>query len=131
MGNVEGGLKQINSQAPDFIIDALFTFGAPGVARIPLPNPRSPQKCFKGARFFNIDANEEDPVPWVTRPVGWKHPRVDAIWLYEDDYGYVRITNMPCSAEQAVQLPVSDMRCLKNCRPPHGQVLVSLRKALR
>eukprot|EP00928_Gymnodinium_smaydae_P053502 TRINITY_DN3747_c0_g2_i1.p1 TRINITY_DN3747_c0_g2~~TRINITY_DN3747_c0_g2_i1.p1 ORF type:complete len:783 (+),score=83.79 TRINITY_DN3747_c0_g2_i1:27-2375(+) len=105
------GLKDIQPQAPTFTIDEIYTFGAPGIAKESLANGLSSDGCFKGRRFLNIDAKRMDPVPWITSLVDFVHPKLEVTWIYEDDFGEVVKTTLPCGGKMEESLPRTDHRC--------------------
>eukprot|EP00928_Gymnodinium_smaydae_P014190 TRINITY_DN15160_c0_g1_i2.p1 TRINITY_DN15160_c0_g1~~TRINITY_DN15160_c0_g1_i2.p1 ORF type:complete len:816 (+),score=75.62 TRINITY_DN15160_c0_g1_i2:213-2450(+) len=104
-------LQTLQPDAPSFTVTAVYSWGAPGFATQPLTNGQSADGCFRGRRFFNLDALGRDPVPWVTSVVGLVHPNMEAVWLSEDSLGYVRQTAFKCDSAQVAQLPRSDSYC--------------------
>jgi len=93
-------------------VAGLFTFGAPSVSR-PKGHPGpgdivsgqlSPDSygnsCFAGARFFNVDHIDYDPVPPVATVIGFVHPRVKAVKLTDSLFHAVEKTEYLCTHDK-------------------------------
>jgi hypothetical protein len=82
------------------MVDALFTFGAPGSATPALENHRDNNKCFPGFRLWNMHkrawGEQVDIVPPLAGVVGYKHPYMDSIEL---EVGKGKHTMHKCSEE--------------------------------
>jgi len=78
------------SKSPSFKADYLFTFGAPGVSKsVQLDNTEDSRGCFAGARVYN----SEDPIPSLTNPLDFFHPKVMEVRLDGQGDGEVQTWN--------------------------------------
>jgi len=64
----------------NFAVKEVYTIGAPAVSRRPL---QQHDGCLKGARIYNEDDDQYDPVPFVAQKAGMVHPKLKAIRLRE------------------------------------------------
>merc|ERR1719507_467415 len=64
----------------NFAVKEVYTIGAPAVSRRPL---QQHDGCLKGARIYNEDDDQYDPVPFVAQKAGMVHPKLKAIRLKE------------------------------------------------
>lgn len=89
-------------------IAAVYTYGAPGVASEVLRNEQAQDGCFPGCRTFNGDgygfSDTKDPVSWIARAAGYKHPLVASAAVNTNSFSH-----MACSTEAAEQ-PGYDLR---------------------
>mmetsp|Transcript_13811 Transcript_13811/g.25336 ORF Transcript_13811/g.25336 Transcript_13811/m.25336 type:complete len:386 (+) Transcript_13811:70-1227(+) len=68
-------------------VSKVYTMGAPAMASIgrPLTNAASPDGCFEGARFYNLDSWTYDIVPVVAQPWGLAHGNLRPIQIFSSD----------------------------------------------
>merc|ERR1719401_563904 len=89
-----------------FDVQELYTFGAPGVSKNQITNPNSDDGCFKGARVYNMDTYQQDPIPALSSPFSFVHPKVAEIKLKKVDDGNIIAKNHTCSSEHAKEYPL-------------------------
>lgn len=59
----------------------VYTFGAPGEAKVALRNHRSESACFGGLRVHNEQGSIQDPVPAISLEFGFVHPLMSRLRL--------------------------------------------------
>lgn len=69
-----------------FTAKALYTVGGAAPAKAPLPNKEAADSCFAGARFYNHDKIEVDPVAALAQTLKFFHPRVPAVRLSKPSF---------------------------------------------
>mmetsp|Transcript_27411 Transcript_27411/g.63319 ORF Transcript_27411/g.63319 Transcript_27411/m.63319 type:complete len:391 (-) Transcript_27411:69-1241(-) len=87
----------------------VYTFGAPAVsvAGRPLANAASPDGCFDGARFYNVDSWTYDPVPPLAQSWGLVHANIRPIQMYSSDSAAISVRYPGgCVSSAAWNLPL-------------------------
>jgi len=79
-----------------FKMNELYTFAGPGVSKKQLTNSLSPDGCFKGARIYNQDRFMQDPIPALSSPFGYKHPKLAEIRLKQQRGKPIEVIKYRC-----------------------------------
>lgn len=88
-----------------FIVDKLWTFGAPGVSKKPLTNSLAGNGCFQGGRFWNQDALTMDPIPALSRGLNFVHPMLRGTRLMSELLGGYETAVSDCTSYISFERP--------------------------
>lgn len=84
-----------------FLIQSLYTIGAPALAKSSPRNGQTESGCFDGIRFFNEDSRTFDPVAYAAVLLGFEHPRVKAVQLHSNSADILSFNTYTCESEEA------------------------------
>lgn len=88
-----------------FTVGELYTFAAPGVSKQQLTNFKSEDGCFKGKRIYIEDAVFSDPVPALSYPFGFMHPKVQSYRIKYGGNSNYTVIEHDCSSYDAQVKP--------------------------
>jgi hypothetical protein len=100
VGSIPGAWKH-NLQ--NFRAKGLYTCGAPSVSTEQMTSEHG--RCFVGKRMFNFDSRTMDTVPSVATPLGYVHPKVEALELHSDNEEKISEVAYACDTSDAKSKP--------------------------
>jgi len=89
-----------------FKVDELYTFGTPGITKgEQMINAVSENGCFKGARIYSKDEYLLDPIPALSQPWGFLHPKIEEWRLRRVSSNVLQVKKFGCSTPHASTNP--------------------------